>query len=144
MLHVDRRQRRWDRIVLGVSVATLAVAMVAWFDLFAFSKIVYVPRWASLLPMPPFAGAFIAIPFLIPVVFFSHSLRLAYKGLLIAAALSPVPALVAYALTPLNQHAGLPLNLLVQYSLLAVLGCLVPGAVMLGLRSVLRRIAETK
>jgi hypothetical protein len=138
MLHVDRRQRRRDRIVLGVSVVTLAVAMVAWFDLFAFSKFGHVPRWASLLPMPPFTGAFIAIPLLIPVVFFSRSLRVAYKGLLIAAALSPVPALLVYALTPLHQHAGLPLNLLVQYSLLAVLGCLVPGAVMLGLRRMLR------
>jgi hypothetical protein len=127
-------------MVLGVSTIALAVAMAAWFDLFAFSKIVYVARWASFLPLPPFAGTFIAIPFLIPIVLFSHGLRAAYKGLLVAAALSPVPALVVYALTPLNQHAGLPLNLLVQYSLLALLGCLLPGAAMLGLRSVFRRI----
>lgn len=132
-----------NKIVLGVSVAALAVAMVAWFDLFAFSKIVYVPRWASFLPLPPFAGTFIAIPFLIPVVFFSHNVRAAWKGILWTAALSPVPAMIAFALTPLNQHSGLPLNLLVQYSLLAVLGCLLPGTVMLGFRIAFRRIATT-
>lgn len=123
-----------DRIALGVSAVALAVAMVAWFDLFAFSKIVYVPRWAAFLPMPPFAGAVLAIPLLIPVVFFSHSVRAAGKGLLRTAALSPIPALLVYALTPLNQHAGLPLDLLVQYGLLALIGCLLPGAVMLGVR----------
>lgn len=132
---------RKDRIAVAVSASALAVAMVAWFDLFAFSKIAYVPRWASFLPLPPFAGAFLAIPFLIPVVFFSHSLRAAGKGLLRTAALSPVPALLVFALTPLNQHAGLPLNLLVQYGLLALVGCLLPGAVLLGLRAVFNRIA---
>lgn len=133
-----------DRVALGVSVIALAVAMVAWFDLFAFSKIVYVPRWASFLPMPPFAGAFLAIPFLIPVVFFCHSLRAAGKGLLRTAALSPVPAMIVYALTPLNQHAGLPINLLVQYSLLALIGCLLPGAVMLGFRILFRRMVARR
>lgn len=138
MLHIERR----DRIALGVSVVALAVAMVAWFDLFAFSKVVYVPRWASFLPLPPFAGTFVAIPFLIPVVFFSHNLRAAWKGILRAAAGSPVPALVVYALTPLHQHSGLPLNLLVQYSLLALLGCLLPGLIMLGVRTAVTRLGR--
>ena len=129
--------------MLGVSLAALAVAMVAWFDLFAFSKIVYVPRWAPFLPLPPFAGTFIAIPFLIPVVLFSHNVRAAWKGILWTAALSPVPAMIVYALTPVHQHSGLPLNLLVQYSLLAVLGCLLPGTVMLGFRVAFRKIAAT-
>ncbi|MFC4309462.1 hypothetical protein ACFPN2_10255 [Steroidobacter flavus] len=126
-----------------MSAVALAVAMVAWFDLFAFSKVVYMPRWAAFLPMPPFAGAVIAIPFLIPIAFFSHSLRAARLGILWTAALAPVPAMVVYALTPLHQHSGLPLNLLVQYSLLALIGCLLPGAVMLGFRMVVGRIKRS-
>jgi hypothetical protein len=132
-----------DQIALGVSTVALGAAMLAWFDLFAFSKVVYVPHWASFLPGPPFAGAFVATPFLIPVALLSHSLRAAGKGVLCAAALSPVPALVVYALAPLHQHSGLPLNLLVQYILLAVLGCLLPGSVMLGFRAALAsRLAQ--
>jgi hypothetical protein len=132
-----------DHIALGVSTVALGAAMVAWFDLFAFSKVVYVPDWAPFLPTPPFAGAIVAMPFLIPVVLFSHSLRAACTGVIFAAALSPVPALVVYALAPLHQHSGLPLNLLVQYVLLAVLGCLLPGSVMLGLRLVLKRSSRS-
>jgi hypothetical protein len=132
-----------DQVAMGVSTAALGAAMVAWFDLFAFSKVVYVPDWASFLPTPPFAGAIVAMPLLIPVALFSHSLRATCTGVLFAAALAPVPALVVYALAPLHQHSGLPLNLLVQYVLLAVLGCLLPGLVMLGLRVVLNRPSRT-
>lgn len=130
-----------DQVAFGVSTIVLAAAMLAWFDLFAFRKIVYLPEWASFLPLPPFAGAVVAIPLLIPVVFLSHNLRAACRGTLRAAAFSPVPALVAYALTPAHQHSGLPMNLLVQYAVLAVLGCLLPGLIMLGFRVVLQSIA---
>jgi hypothetical protein len=133
-----------DRTALIVSTIALGVAMLAWFDLFAFSKVVYLPDWASLLPTPPFTGVVLAIPFLIPVVHFSHSLRAASKGTLCAAALAPLPSLVVYGLAPLHQHSGLALNLLIQYIVLAVLGCLLPGSVMLGFRMVLKNMVDRR
>ena len=131
-----------NRLALGVTVVTLSAAMLVWFHLFAFSKVVYLPAWASLLPLPPFVGDVVAMPFLMPVAFLSLSVRAPCKGTVWAAALSPVTALVVYALTPLHQHSGLPLNLLVQYILLAVLGCLLPGSLLLGLRAVSRFVGD--
>lgn len=131
-----------DRLAFAVSAAVLATAMWHWFDMFAFSKVVYVPQWASLLPLPPLAGSFVAIPFLIPVACMTQNMRAGCKGVVWAAVVSPVPALVAYALAPSHQHAGLPLNLLVQFTTLSVLGCLFPGSVMLGLRAVFALVTE--
>lgn len=131
-----------DRTSLVVTAIALGSAMWVCFDLFAFSKVVYVPHWASMLPLPPLAGSFIALPCLIPVVLMTQNARAGFRGVVCAAFVSPIPALVAYAFTPAHQHSGLPLNLLVQFAVLAVLGCLLPGSAMLGIRVAFNVVAE--
>jgi hypothetical protein len=127
-----------DRVAVMASTAALAIAILVWFEIFAFAKIVHMPKWAGLLPSPLWAPCVVALPFLVPATWLTTSLGSAARSLVWVGFLSPLPALAIYALNPLHQHSGLLLNLAFQYVWLFGVASLLPGGILLSARAILR------
>jgi hypothetical protein len=131
-----------NHTITALSAAGLASAIVAWFELFAFAKIVHMPAWAALLPSVFLAPCVIALPCLVPAALFTTSIGAAFRSLLWVALLAPMPALVMYAANPIHQHSGLPLNLAFQYVWIVGSGLLLPATGLLGVRATLQSMAS--
>jgi hypothetical protein len=131
-----------NHMITALSAAGMASAILVWFELFAFAKVVYMPAWAALLPSVFLAPCVIALPCLVPAALFTTSIRAAFRSLLGVVLLAPLPALVMYAANPLYQHSGLPLNLAFQYLWIAGSGLLLPASGLLGVRAIFESMAS--
>jgi hypothetical protein len=131
-----------NRMITALSAAGLASAILVWFELFAFAKIVYMPAWAALLPSAFLAPCVIALPCLVPAALFTTSIRAGVRSLLWVVLLAPMPALVVYAANPVHQHSGLLLNLAFQYVWIVGSGLLLPASGLLGVRAILKSMAS--
>jgi hypothetical protein len=110
--------------------------MVIWVDLFIFSKVVYLPAWANVLPAPILAPAFLAFVCLIPAAVVPDTLGGARWAVARSVLLSPLTAIAAYALNPANQDRFLPANAIFNYLWIVLFHCLVPALLLVIVRGV--------
>lgn len=120
-----------NHLALALSAIPLAIAMLAWPELFLWSKVVHLPSWTELLPMPLFAGAYISFLCLLPAAFFTESFAGAKRALLMAVIITPVAAVATYAFNPIHHNKYLPFNVVFHY-VWVILFCLLLPAVILG------------
>lgn len=120
-----------NQLALALSVIPLAIAMFVWPELFLWSKVVHLPRWAEFLPTPIFAGAYVSLLCLLPAAFLTESFAGAKRALLLAVAITPVAAVSTYALDPIHLNKYLPFNVVFHY-FWAILFCLLFPALILG------------
>ena len=123
-----------DHLALALSMLLLATAMVAWPELFLWSKVVHLPRWAELLPSPILAGAYVSFLCLLPAAFLTGSFAGAKRALLLVAAITPATAVATYALNPIHHNKYLLFNVAFHY-VWAILFCLLlPSLILLTIR----------
>ena len=120
-----------NQLPILLSVTSLAIAMAVWPELFLWSKVVHLPRWAEFLPTPIFSGAYVSLLCLLPAAFLTESFAGAKRALLFTVAITPAAAVATYALNPIHLNKYLPFNAVFHY-LWVILFCLLPPAVILG------------
>jgi len=125
-----------NQLALGISIVALSVAMVVWVDLFIFSKVVHLPQWADALPWPIFAPSFLVFFCLIPAAFGPDSFKSACHAIIFSLLVSPIAAVIAYAVNPLYQDRFLPANALFNYFWVIGFHCLAPAMLLLAVRAI--------
>ena len=123
-----------DRISTLTSLALLSAAMVIWADIFNFSKTVYLPEWAKLLPSPINAPAYLTLLCLIPAALASTSVQHAAQNVAASVFVAPLFAIAAYALNPIHQNTYLIANALFSYGWIVLFHCAVPAFLLLAIR----------
>ena len=123
-----------NQLALGISIIALATAMFAWVDLFVFSKVVYLPSWAHILPWPMLAPSFLAGVCLLPAAFGTDSLAASRKAITVSVLVTPISAVAAYSLNPLYQDRFLPANALFNYFWVIGFHCLAPALILYSVR----------
>ena len=126
-----------DQLSTILSLILLSISMVVWVDLFIFSKVVYLPSWAEMLPVPMMAMSILVFICLIPAAFFTKTLQSACWAVMLTILISPFSALVAYALNPLYQGKYLLGNIVFNYFFIVSVGCFVPAFFSIGFRAVI-------
>lgn len=124
-----------NRLALIASTFLLSAAMFIWADLFNFSKVVYLPAWTKVLPAPINVPAYLAFTCLVPAAFVADSLRSACLAVAQSVLLSPLAAIVAYALNPIHQDKYLLANSLFNYVFIVLFHCLIPALLLVGVRA---------
>jgi hypothetical protein len=86
-----------DLAACATSITLLAGAILAWTDMFVFSKVLHAPSWA-LNPLPPFTmPGWIALVCLVPAAFATSRPLTATAGTALAAVFAPLLALLVRA-----------------------------------------------
>ena len=133
-----------NNIALFASTLLLSAAMVTWVDLFTFSKVVYLPAWAKVLPIPIMVPAYITFVCLIPVTFIANSLASARVAIAKSVLLSPLAVIAIYALNPSHQNRFLFANAFFNYAFIVLYHCLLPALLLVGVRSVFHYMLKYK
>ena len=123
---------------LGVSSITLAVVMMLWPQFFLFSKVVYLPAWASALPAPFSLPALLAAVCLAPAAFVPCPLKQAV-GATFGASAAASTILVFASLSRWPKGYVLA-NAAFNYAW-ALFPCLAAAIILLALRLVARKIS---
>jgi hypothetical protein len=122
-----------DRISTLASLALLAAVMVGWADIFNFSKTVFLPEWAKLLPSPINTPAYLTLLCLIPAAFASTSIQRAVQSVAATVFIAPLFATATYALNPIHQDTYLLANVLFNYVWVVLFDCAVPALLLLAI-----------
>lgn len=123
-----------NHLSLALSILMLAGAMVAWPNLFLWSKVVHLPRWAEHLPAPVFTGAYISFLCLIPAALGANSFYSAKRSLLVAVAVAPLFAVATFVLAPEHQNEHLLFNVAFHYVWVVLFCMLVPAFILVAIR----------
>ena len=123
-----------NQLALGISIVALATAMLVWVDLFIFSKVVYLPGWAHILPWPMLAPSLLAGVCLLPAAFGPDSLAASRKAITVSVLITPIAAVAAYSLNPLYQDRFLPANALFNYFWVIGFHCVAPALILYSVR----------
>lgn len=118
----------------AISIVFLASAMVAWPNLFLWSKIVNLPSWAEHLLAPIFTGAYVSFICLIPAALGSDTFSSAKRALLFAVVVAPIFAIGTYVLAPEHQNKYLLFNAVFHYVWIILFCMLVPAVTLLTIR----------
>jgi hypothetical protein len=125
-----------NNIAFLASTFFLSVAMVIWVDLFTFSKVVYLPAWAKVLPIPIMVPAYIAFLCLIPATIIANTLASTRVAIAKSVLLSPLAAIAIYALNPSHQNRFLFANALFNYVWIVLFHFLLPALLLIGARTI--------
>lgn len=125
-----------NNIAFLTSTILLSAAMVIWVDLFTFSKVVYLPAWTRVLPIPIMVPAYIAFFCLIPATFLADTLASTRVAIAKSVLLSPLAAIAIYALNPSHQNRFLFANTLFNYVWIVLFHFLLPALLLVGTRSI--------
>jgi hypothetical protein len=126
-----------NHLSLTISIFMLAAAMVAWPNLFLWSKVVHLPRWADQLPAPVFTGAYVSFVCLLPAALGTDSFCSAKRALLIAVVVAPLFAVATYTLAPEHQNEYLLFNVVFHYVWVVLFCMLVPAAILAAVKKLI-------
>ncbi|MDP3537502.1 MAG: hypothetical protein Q8S26_02230 [Azonexus sp.] len=133
-----------DRLSTLTSLALLATAMLIWADIFNFSKTIYLPGWATLLPSPVNAPTYLTLLCLIPAALASTSITRAIRSISICIVVAPLFAVAIYALNPIHQNAYLFANALFSYVWIVLFHCAAPALLLLASRAAANHLRAQK
>lgn len=126
------------------STLLLSAAMIIWVDLFTFSKVVYRPAWAKVLPMPRMVPAYLAFVCLIPAAVVASTPKDALLAVTKSFLLSPLAAIAAFALNPAHQYWFLPINMLYNYVWIVLFHCILPALLLVSARGIFHYVRKHK
>jgi hypothetical protein len=125
-----------NQLVFILSTFLLSLAILIWFDFFSFSKVIYLPAWAKVLPFSIHTPAYIVFFCLIPVALFTDTITNASRLTLKSAFLSPVLGLIIYAFSGNFLSVGNAfLNTLFSYMFILLFHSLIPVVLLIMLRA---------
>lgn len=133
-----------NRLAFFASMVALSAAMVIWGDLFRWSKVTYLPEWAKALPAPLMLPSYLAFICPLPAVLITDSLASARAAVVRSVLLSPLAAVIAYALNPLHQDRFLVANMLFNYVWIVLFFCVLPAVLVVLIRAAIERARKPK
>jgi hypothetical protein len=133
-----------NHIAFLTSTFLLSAVMVIWLDLFTFSKEIYLPAWANVLPIPIMVPAYFAFFCLTPAAFIANTPASARIAIAKSVLLSPLAAIAIYAFNPSHQNSFLLSNALYNYVWIVLFHCLLPALLLVGARTVFHYVLKRK
>jgi len=136
-----------NRLAFLGSLIALSAATVIWGDLFRWSKVVYIPKWAEILPAPIYLPAYLAFVCLLPAAFATDSSEIARASVLKCVLLAPVASIAAFALSALHPPpfisvSHLIINTLFHYIWIVLFFCALPAFFVVLIRTLSSMLAK--
>lgn len=133
-----------NHLAFLVSLVALSATTVVWGDLFRWSKVVHLPEWAKVLPVPIMLPSYLAFVCLLPAAFAADSLAAARGAVLKCMLLAPLASTTAYSLDPLHQNRFLFANVLFNYAWIVLFFCALPALLVILMRAAINRASKPK